>query len=343
MRKHLLHLLIGLLLALTLAACGGGEEPTPTPTKTPIPQESAQEPTPTATTAPATDSNAQAAAPTAPPAAPTEPPATLAPVVEKIARIAASQLNIRAQPDLNANIVKLALEGEEYGVVETSADGQWTQVSENGAPLGWAAAEYLTIEERVVQGGDTGGDNGQTAEPAASQPTAAPAAAVAFAPATMNSPDFGGQAFLWWRPELADHDLGLMSDGGFNWVKQTFAWETIEGAGRGVFDWTVADRVVQQANKRGLKLLARLSIDPDKTSFWAGTPPGNAAAFAEYAGALAARYNCQPGAVGCIQAFQVWNEPNLAREWGNKRPNPCLLYTSPSPRDRTRSRMPSSA
>ena len=24
-------------------------------------------------------------------------------------------------------------------------------------------------------------------------------------------------------------------------------------------------------------------------------------------------------------------------------PNPCLLYTSPSPRDRTRSRMPSSA
>ena len=27
----------------------------------------------------------------------------------------------------------------------------------------------------------------------------------------------------------------------------------------------------------------------------------------------------------------------------NKLPNPCLLYTSPSPRDRTRSRMPSSA
>ena len=27
----------------------------------------------------------------------------------------------------------------------------------------------------------------------------------------------------------------------------------------------------------------------------------------------------------------------------NGKPNPCLLYTSPSPRDRTRSRMPSSA
>ena len=29
--------------------------------------------------------------------------------------------------------------------------------------------------------------------------------------------------------------------------------------------------------------------------------------------------------------------------WGDQTPNTCLLYTSPSPRDRTRSRMPSSA
>ena len=27
--------------------------------------------------------------------------------------------------------------------------------------------------------------------------------------------------------------------------------------------------------------------------------------------------------MGCIQAFQVWNEPNLAREWGGNRPNPA--------------------
>ncbi|MBK8051266.1 MAG: cellulase family glycosylhydrolase [Anaerolineales bacterium] len=138
----------------------------------------------------------------------------------------------------------------------------------------------------------------------------------------MQSPDFGAQAFLWWRPELAQHDLNLMKDGGFNWVKQSFAWETIEGAGRNQFDWTISDRVVKQVNDTGLKLLARLSIDPDKRDFWAGTPPNNADAFAEYAGALAARYNCQPGSAGCIQAFQIWNEPNLAREWGGQRPNP---------------------
>ena len=36
-------------------------------------------------------------------------------------------------------------------------------------------------------------------------------------------------------------------------------------------------------------------------------------------------------------------EPQLATEWRTQGPNTCLLYTSPSPRDRTRSRMPSSA
>ena len=36
----------------------------------------------------------------------------------------------------------------------------------------------------------------------------------------------------------------------------------------------------------------------------------------------------------------VWNHTD---EWYNYSPNTCLLYTSPSPRDRTRSRMPSSA
>ena len=72
-----------------------------------------------------------------------------------------------------------------------------------------------------------------------------------YLPATMTSPDFGAQAFLWWRPEIADRDLDLMREAGFNWVKQTFAWETIEGAGQGVYDWSVADRVVTHVNRRG--------------------------------------------------------------------------------------------
>jgi hypothetical protein len=54
----------------------------------------------------------------------------------------------------------------------------------------------------------------------------------------MTSPDFGVQAFLWWQPEAADRDLGLVKDAGFRWVKQLFSWQDIEGAGKGQFDWT---------------------------------------------------------------------------------------------------------
>jgi len=114
-----------------------------------------------------------------------------------------------------------------------------------------------------------------------------------------------------------------MNEAGFNWVKQTFAWEDIEGSGRGKFDWTTADRVVKQVNDKGIKLLARVSSDPGLPAFWAGHPPSNAGDFASYVGQLAGRYNCSAGSAGCIHAFQIWNEPNLAREWGNKRPNPA--------------------
>lgn len=57
--------------------------------------------------------------------------------------------------------------------------------------------------------------------------------------------NFGAQAFLWWKEEVADRDLQLMQDGAFNWVKQTFAWETIETTGKGQFDWRARIRVVQ--------------------------------------------------------------------------------------------------
>jgi hypothetical protein len=132
----------------------------------------------------------------------------------------------------------------------------------------------------------------------------------------MSSPDFGVQAFLWWREEVADRDLGLVKDAGFRWVKQLFSWQDIEGAGKGKYDWTRTDRIVDQVEKYDLRLIVRLSQDPDKP-FWAGDAPDNAGHFADFVAAVASRYK------GRIEAYQVWNEPNLAREWGNKRPDPA--------------------
>ncbi len=324
--RILVLLTLALGLALVLGGCGRSRaEATPTPTKTP-PAEGGQ-PTvsqpATATPVPPTT------APQAPAPAPAEPAAqpTAAPEPEvktqTFAAVNTDLLNVRREPSTTGEVLRTVAQGEEYAVMGRTADGQWLQLDEDGRELGWVAAEFMTIlgERPVAQAGEP------TAAPVAQggdqpAPTPASSGGGGFLPATMRSPDFGAQAFLWWRPEIADRDMTLMREAGFDWVKQTFAWETIEGAGKGQYDWSIADRVVQHAAEHDLKLLARLSSDPELTKFWAGKPPGNIDNFADFAYAVASRYNCTPQAVGCIQAYQVWNEPNLGREWGGNRPNP---------------------
>lgn len=135
----------------------------------------------------------------------------------------------------------------------------------------------------------------------------------------MASPDYGIQAFLYWRAEVADRDLQLINDINFNWVKQGFSWREIEGAGKGAFNWDNSDRIMDQIDAHGLNVIARISTQPE----WAGGnypelgPPDNYQDFADYLTALATRYK------GRIDAYQIWNEPNLAREWGNRPPNPA--------------------
>jgi hypothetical protein len=182
--------------------------------------------------------------------------------------------------------------------VETPADPTATPEETSEAATAPPASDTPTAEAP---------SGGTPPPPATPTPTSRPPAP---APG-MASPDYGIQAFLWWRPEVAHRDLGLIRDAGFVWVKQWFAWRDIEGKGKGQYDWSTADRVVNQVEEFGLKLIVRVDHEPD----WAGPPPGNADHFADFLSALATRYK------GRIHAYQVWNEPNLAREWGNKPPN----------------------
>jgi polysaccharide biosynthesis protein PslG len=136
------------------------------------------------------------------------------------------------------------------------------------------------------------------------------------------SPDYGVQAFMWWRPEVADRDFHLIRDMGFNWVKQDFAWREIEGAGKGVFDWSHTDTIVEMAERFETKILARVDRQPG----WATGgrcaegiamgPPDNLQDYADFLTAVATRYQ------GRIGAYAIWNEPNLAREWCDEAPNP---------------------
>jgi len=140
----------------------------------------------------------------------------------------------------------------------------------------------------------------------------------------MSSPEYGVQAFLWWRPELAERDLLVIKAAGFSWVKQTFAWRDIEGAGKGQFDWSHTDHIVYTSNKYGgLDLLIRVDHSPE----WAAPgcsnaakgivqgPPRNNQDFTDFLKAMVGRYK------GRIRAYEIWNEPNLAREWCGRTPS----------------------
>ncbi|MFO7918630.1 MAG: cellulase family glycosylhydrolase [Anaerolineae bacterium] len=135
----------------------------------------------------------------------------------------------------------------------------------------------------------------------------------------MESPEYGMQAFPWWRPEVASRDLQKIHEAGFGWCKVNFGWRDIEGAAKGAFDWSHTDRIVEMTEDVGLDLVVRVDHQPA----WAGGghpvngPPDNYQDLADFLTALTERYR------GRIRAYEVWNEPNLAREWGGKTPNPA--------------------
>ena len=136
----------------------------------------------------------------------------------------------------------------------------------------------------------------------------------------MSSPDYGMQAFLYWQAEIADRDVGLVQEAGFRWIKQEIAWREIEGKGKGLWRWQNTDRIMDQVEAHDLKIIVRLGTQPD----WAAPdvpfpdigPPENLQDFYDYVFAVADRYQ------GRVQAYQIWNEPNLAREWGGRPPHP---------------------
>ncbi len=136
-------------------------------------------------------------------------------------------------------------------------------------------------------------------------------------PLRMNSPEYGMQAFLWYRPEVASRDMGMIKDAGFGWIKQGIGWRDVEGAAKGHYDWSRVDWIVAECNKLGLDLLVRVDHQPQWVggNFPTNGPPDNYADLGDFLYAMASRYK------GRIRAYEVWNEPNLAREWGGRPPN----------------------
>ncbi len=162
--------------------------------------------------------------------------------------------------------------------------------------------------------------------PVVAQPTSAPAVAspeAAIGPLPIADPAV--HVFVWGSDaQTTDRDLQLAKDGGFNWVKQRFEWRNIEGKGKGQFEWNEPDRILDAVEAHGLKVIARVDNQPQWASSsitWPGSgPPDKLSDWTDYLTALATRYK------GRIQAYEIWNEPNLDIEWGGNPPDPAA-YT----------------
>ena len=115
------------------------------------------------------------------------------------------------------------------------------------------------------------------------------------------------------EPTKIKRTLQMVREMGASWIVEYFPWAYIEPLA-GIRDWSHSDLVVDQANRQGLKVIARLGMVPQ----WA-RPNGSATSFldedryvdlAAFVGDFAAHFR------GRVDHVIIWNEPNLAVEWG---------------------------
>ncbi len=121
-----------------------------------------------------------------------------------------------------------------------------------------------------------------------------------------------------------DRTLDLVKAGGFGFIRQLLPWEQIEKQ-PGVYDWALFDKLVEKAQVRGIQVLFRLDRPPpwsrlrqmegwtEQQKLELTGPPDNYDDFYNFVSRVTERYK------GRVKYYQIWNEPNLTREWNGKR------------------------
>lgn len=135
------------------------------------------------------------------------------------------------------------------------------------------------------------------------------------------------------EPAKREQQVQMIAEAGFYWLRQQFPWQDIEIDGRGDFEdrrhpeitgvisaWEKYDSIVELTERYGLELQARLDTPPQwaRTAPDAGTlgPPDDLQDYINFVRAVAERYK------GRIRVYQIWNEPNIYPEWGERAVSP---------------------
>lgn len=159
-----------------------------------------------------------------------------------------------------------------------------------------------------------------------------------FQPAPPRAPLMPPQTVYTTKPQMCVHtrlidevdewkiqrSLIMVREMGADTIVEFFPWAYIESQ-RGVYNWAQSDRIIRHAANQGLKVIARMGFVPN----WARgdqrdvfttlntLPPEAYGTFAAFAAAFAERY------AGTVDHLIIWNEPNLAFEWGYQQVDPA--------------------
>lgn len=134
------------------------------------------------------------------------------------------------------------------------------------------------------------------------------------AAAVPSGPAFGVQFHGTWSSYSAADRLAVLDAlqaAGAGWVRIDLGWASFQESGAGSYSqWYVdlADEVVNAARARGLHVLGTLWATPGWANGGRGTnvPPSDPADYARIAQWAAAHFR------GRVDAWEVWNEPNLS-------------------------------
>ncbi len=128
-------------------------------------------------------------------------------------------------------------------------------------------------------------------------------------PSPVPKPDIGVQGqFI--GPE-GDQGVEQAANLGVGWIKQQIDWNSIEYA-RGLYRWAELDHLVMQAQQYDLKILFSVARAPGFSRpepIEEDGPPSDFSIFHDFMHTISSRYQ------GRVGAYELWNEPNLAREW----------------------------
>lgn len=114
--------------------------------------------------------------------------------------------------------------------------------------------------------------------------------------------------------------LEMVHEMGSPWIVEYFPWAYYEPA-KGRYEWAHADMVVDHAVAQGLQVIARIDYVPE----WARPADTTArylereryADYADFVHAFVRHF------AGRVRHIVIWNEPNLAFEWGYRPPDPA--------------------